>query len=139
MKPKNVNVLHQAELDLAGFNQKLAVNLTKIVGTVWCAYLFLLLAILGLLGILGFFNPIVVLLVSWTSQTLIQLVLLPIIMVGQAVISRKQELQAEEQFQTTEKSFQDVEQILGHLNAQDEKILALSQKLDLFLAKKESQ
>ena len=95
-QPRNVNLLHEAENAAAGINTRIAVALTKSVGTMWTAYSFVVLAVIGLLAILGLLNPIVALLVAWTSQTLIQLVLLPIIMVGQNVLGRKTELQADE-------------------------------------------
>ena len=66
----------------------------------WTAYTFMALAVVGLMAILGLLSPIVALLVVWISQTFLQLTLLPIIMVGQNVLGRKSELQAEEQFNT---------------------------------------
>jgi hypothetical protein len=123
--PRNVNLVHEAEIKAAGFNTQLAVWLTEHVGTMWTAYVFALLAIIGLLGILGLLSPIVALLVAWLSQTFIQLVLLPIIMVGQNVLGRKSELQADEAYATTMKSYADIEAVMKHLDMQDQKILAL--------------
>ncbi len=122
-QPRNVNQLHEAEKAEAGINTRIAVGLTKSVGTMWTAYSFAVLAVIGLLAILGLLSPIVALLVAWTSQTLIQLVLLPIIMVGQNVLGRKAELQAEEQFRTTVSTYHDIEQIMQHLSAQDAELL----------------
>src|ERR1700736_5428595 len=122
-KPRNVNLLHEAEQAAAGINTRIAVGLTKSVGTMWTAYTFVVLAIIGLFAILGLLSPIVALLVAWTSQTLIQLVLLPIIMVGQNVLGRKTELQADEQFNTTMSAYHDIEQIMQHLSDQDAELL----------------
>ena len=122
-KPRNANLLYQAERAAGGFNEKLAIGLTKSVGSMWTAYTFTVLAIVGLFAILGLLSPIVALLVAWSSQTLIQLVLLPVIMVGQNVLGRKAELQAEEQFNTTISTYHDIEQIMQHLAAQDAEIL----------------
>src|SRR5713226_2473537 len=124
--PRNVNLVYKAEQAAAGFNTRFAVGLTQRVGTMWTAYTFAVLAIIGLLAILGVLTPLVALLVSWVSQTFIQLVLLPIIMVGQNVLGRKSELQADEQFNTTQKSYHDIEQMMQHLAAQDEEILKQS-------------
>lgn len=129
-KPQNVNVLHQAEQAASGINTSIAIALTNSVGSMWTAYSFVLLALVGLLAILGLLPPIIALLVAWLSQTLIQLVLLPVIMVGQNVLNRKTELQAEEQFQTTQRSYHDIEQIMHHLDAQDQKILEILEKLE---------
>lgn len=119
--PVNVNEQHARELQ--GINDRIAVFLTRTVGSMQMAYLFICLALVGLLAILGVLSPIVALLVAWLSQTLIQLVLLPVIMVGQNVLNRKSELQTEEAFNTTKKSYHDIEQIMQHLDAQSDELL----------------
>ena len=122
-QPRNVNLVHKEERAAGGFNEKVAIWLTKSVGTMWTAYLFALIAVVGLFAILGVFTPIVALLVAWASQTLIQLVLLPVIMVGQNVLGRKAEIQADEAFKTTMSTYHDIEQIMQHLSAQDAELL----------------
>jgi cytochrome c biogenesis factor len=117
--PKNVNLLFEAEQAAAGINQKIAIVLTKIVGTMACAYVFTLLAIVGFPNLLG---PNAAQYVQWISQTFIQLTMLSVIMVGQGLLGRKQELQAEESFQTTMKTYHDLEQAMEHLNAQDQEL-----------------
>ncbi len=134
-QPRNVNLLHEAEQKAAGANTRIAVGLTKSVGTMWTAYTFMGLAIVGLLAILGLLSPIVALLVVWISQTFLQLSLLPIIMVGQNVLGRKAELQADEQFNTTMSSYNDIENIMQHLSAQDEELLRHTRMLIHLLEK----
>jgi uncharacterized membrane protein len=134
-QPRNVNQLHKDEQAEAGINTRIAVGLTKNVGTMWTAYSFAVLAVIGLLAIIGLLSPIVALLVAWTSQTLIQLVLLPIIMVGQNVLGRKAELQAEEQFRTTVSTYHDIEQIMQHLSSQDAELLRHARMLIHLLEK----
>jgi hypothetical protein len=118
--PRNINLIHEAEQASAGFNQKIAIALTRGVGTMACAYCFTLLAIAGFPNLLG---PSVSQYVQWISQTFIQLTMLSVIMVGQSILGRKAELQAEEAFNTTQKSYHDIEQIALHLQAQDEELL----------------
>jgi len=72
-QPRNVNLLHKAEQKAGGINTRIAVALTKSVGTMWTAYTFMRLAIIGLAAILGLLTPIVALLVVWISQTFLQL------------------------------------------------------------------
>ncbi len=48
-------------------------------------------------------------------------------MVGQNVLGRKAELQSDESYATTMKSYADIEAVMKHLDNQDEKILALEQ------------
>ncbi len=129
--PRNVNYVHAAEIMAAGFNTRLAVWLTEHVGTMWTAYAFAIIATIGLLGILNLLPPIVALLIAWLSQTFIQLVLLPIIMVGQNVLGRKSELQADEAYATTMKSYADIEAVMKHLDDLDEKIFALEKLIKL--------
>jgi len=122
-QPRNVNLLHETEQAASGFNSRLAVALTKGVGTMWTAYIFTVLAIIGLLGLLGWLNPFTFLLATWVSQQFLQLVLLPVIMVGQNVLGRKAELLADEQFRTTMSTYHYIEEIMQHLSAQDAELL----------------
>ncbi len=68
---------------LATFNNKLAAKITSMVSTMWCAYIFALIALISLPGAIKSGDTIVI--VSWIAQTFLQLVLLSIIMVGQNV------------------------------------------------------
>ena len=71
------------------FNDWLAVQITNGVGTMWTAYFFTLLSLVSLPAALKTGNPIVI--VGWIAQTFLQLVLLPIIIVGQRVQDAKHE------------------------------------------------
>jgi len=80
---------------IGGFNTWLAVNITKSVGTMWAAYIFTLIAVGGAVAVVtnnAFLTALSVLI----SQTFLQLVLLPIIIVGQNVISASQDARAEQ-------------------------------------------
>lgn len=74
-------------------NTRLAVGITKIVGSMWCAYAFALLAIVSLPAAIQSRSPIVI--VAWIAQTFLQLVLLPIIIVGQNVQAAASDARAE--------------------------------------------
>jgi hypothetical protein len=76
------------------FNTWLAVLVTKSVGTMWAAYIFTVIALIGAVGLVTN-NPFLILLIALISQTFLQLVLLPIIIVGQNVISASQDARAE--------------------------------------------
>lgn len=129
-KPRNVNLIHQAEVAASGFNLRLAVAITKATGSMECAYVFALIALLGFPALSSWLGPVVALYILWLSSEFIQLVMLPVLSVGQQVLSRKSELQAEEAYQATLKSYHDIEQIMRHLDAQDERILEILQKLE---------
>jgi uncharacterized membrane protein len=98
-----------------GFNAKLAVTLTRGVGTMAMAYLFCLIALTSLPAILdqtGWFSkgtfphflvsPSLILVVAWIAQTFLQLVLLSVIMVGQSVQSAASDARAMKTFEDTQ-------------------------------------
>lgn len=77
-------------------NEKLALRITTAVGTMWAAYVFAVLALVSLPRVLQSGDPVII--VAWLAQTFLQLVLLPIIIVGQALQSREHR-QTQEQVQ----------------------------------------
>lgn len=99
LEKKHPKVTHPKELleeELKGFskfNDWLAVKITNSVGTMWCAYAFLLLDLFMLPPVIQA-NSIMVW-VTYIAQTVLQLVLLPIIMVGQNVIQAQNESKAD--------------------------------------------
>jgi len=77
-------------------NNWLAVHITKAVGTMWAAYLFVLIALVSFHQALhAFMTGDTYVGIAWLSQSFLQLVLLPIIIVGQNVISASQDARAE--------------------------------------------
>jgi hypothetical protein len=83
---------------IARFNTWLAVRITKTVGTMWIAYLFAAIALISLPAAIQSGNVIVI--VAWIAQTFFQLVLLPIIIVGQNVIQATNDARAEADHET---------------------------------------
>lgn len=81
------------------FNQWLAVKITKIVGTMWCAYAF---AVLALISLPAAIRGGTATLISWIAQTFLQLVLLSIIMVGQNIAAKKSDRQLEQTYRDSE-------------------------------------
>lgn len=90
------------------FNTGFAILITNGVGTMWTAYLFTLLALFSLPAVLtGVFPSLdssfpswllkasLIALVAWVAQTFLQLVLLPIIMVGQNTIQAQNDAKAQ--------------------------------------------
>ena len=81
------------------FNEWLAVKITRVVGTMWCAYAFAGLALISLPAAIRGGTPT---LISWIAQTFLQLVLLSIIMVGQNIAARKSDRQLEQTYRDSE-------------------------------------
>ena len=101
---------------VARLNASLAVLITRLVGSMWCAYLFAAFDLLSLpAAIRGGIQPIV----SWVAQTFLQLVLLSIIMVGQNVQARAADKRAEDTYKDAEAVLHEAIQIQAHLEAQD--------------------
>jgi hypothetical protein len=106
--------IKKAMAGVEGFNAKIAVLITHGVGSMACAYLFCLIALTSLPAILTqtgwipastfphfLISPGLILIVAWVAQTLIQLVLLSIIMVGQSAQSIASDARAEHEFNNT--------------------------------------
>ena len=89
----------KAKAGADGFNSKLAVKITDIVGTMWCAYAF---AALALISLPAAIQAGTATLVAWFAQTFLQLVLLSIIMVGQKVAAAKSDMQLEQTYNDAE-------------------------------------
>ena len=80
------------------FNTIIAVKVTKVVGSMWCAYAFALLAIVSLPAAISSHDPIII--IAWIAQTFLQLVLLPIIIVGQNVQAAADDARAQSDHDT---------------------------------------
>ena len=116
-----------------GFNGRVALVLTTIVGTMWCAYAF---GVLALLVLPQAIQGGTLTLVQWVSQTFIQLVMLSVIMVGQNIIGRAGDKRADLTYKDAEATFHEAEQIQAHLKVQDDamnELLAKVQKLEAAL------
>jgi hypothetical protein len=78
------------------FNSRLAVAITRAVGTMWAAYVFVLIGLVSFpQALTAFLTGNTLVGINWLSQSFLQLVLLPIIIVGQNVISAAQDARAE--------------------------------------------
>ena len=105
------------------FNAFLAVKITGGVGTMWCAYLFAMLALISLPDAIRGGTPT---LVSWIAQTFLQLVLLSIIIVGQKVAAEASDKRALDTYNDAEAVLHEAIQIQAHLAAQDELLFKLA-------------
>ena len=105
------------------FNDRVAVLVTHAVGSMWAAYLFVLIALVSFPQALNaFLNGDAVTGVAWLSQSFLQLVLLPILLVGQRVISAAQDARAETDHETLT--------ALHRINVQQLQILEALDKLE---------
>ena len=110
-----------------GINGKVALTLTTVVGTMWCAYAFAVLAFFALPSAIS--SGSVLQLIQWLSQTFIQLVMLSVIMVGQNILSKASDKRADMTYQDADATFHESEQIQAHLLEQDTAINTLLDKI----------
>jgi hypothetical protein len=117
----------QGEIKKAdGFNAKVAVFLTNVVGSMWCAYVFAIIAFIGLPAAL---RPGGEGIIAWIAQTFLQLVLLSVIMVGQNV-------QAEAGDARSQHTYDDTVEILDRLDIHtDGGLKDLADRIDALAAK----
>lgn len=126
-KPVNVNKEHENSLSI---QDKIALTVTSAVGTMYAVYVFAL--FMGLwMGWQVFmtdkpFDPYPFAFLLFIGN-IVQLLLMPLIMVGQNIQSRHSSLRSDEQYRMTKASFDDVEMIMAHLTAQDKELLHQTQ------------
>ncbi|HET9052353.1 MAG TPA: hypothetical protein VFO60_11685 [Candidatus Dormibacteraeota bacterium] len=99
----------QLKHDLAAadsFNGKVAVVLTRVVGTMWCFWVFNGIALVSLPSAIS--QGSLTVLINWVSSNWIQLILLPALMVGQNLQSAAADARAA-------KTFDDVERVKADL------------------------
>jgi len=114
-----------------GTNGRIALLLTTVVGSMWCAYAFAVLALVALPSALG---GGLLPLIQWVSQTFIQLVMLSVIMVGQNILGKAADKRADMTYKDAEAILQEAEQIQAHLQAQDAAINTLLDRVEAKLA-----
>jgi hypothetical protein len=82
-------------------NTRIALAVTRAVGTMWAAYIFLLIALVSFPQAFdAFVHGNTLIGINWLSQSFLQLVLLPIIIVGQNVQAAETEARAEADHET---------------------------------------
>ena len=90
---------HTIKAELDSINGRIAVFITNIVGSMWCAYAF---GVLALISLPAAIHAGTAALISWVAQTFLQLVLLSVIMVGQKVSAAASDKQALQTYRDAE-------------------------------------
>lgn len=123
-----VSKRHHASKAKLGLNERIGLAVTRRVGTMWAAYAFFGLSLVSLPAALASGNEIVI--VSWVAQTFLQLVLLPIIIVGQNIQAKASDDRAIATYEDAGAILEEARQIQEHLKAQDATIAELTAKLN---------
>lgn len=107
---------HPTRTAVERFNTRLALGITRLVGSMWCAYGFGLFDLISLpAAIRGGAST----LIAWIAQTFLQLVLLSIIMVGQNAQAAASDKRAEQTFNDVEAIVSELRAIQDHLKERD--------------------
>jgi uncharacterized membrane protein len=107
---RNVNQEHKEKLSIF---DKIAIFITKIVGTMWCAIAFTIIALIGLPYAL---NSGTAETITWVVQTFLQLVLLSVILAGQNLQNRHSELRADADYENNINVRKDTEILMKRLD-----------------------
>ena len=113
-----VSAKHEQSKQKLGINGKIGLAITKSVGTMWAAYVFFALSLISLPAALASGNTLVI--VAWIAQTFLQLVLLPIIIVGQNIQAAAADARAIATYEDATAILEEAKEIQSHLAAQDE-------------------
>jgi len=105
------------------FNDWLAIKITDVVGSMWCAYIFTAIALISLPSAIATHNLITI--VSWVAQTFLQLVLLSVILKGQNIQGERSEKVIARIDDNTDKT----ELIVAKIENNADKIAELSEQM----------
>jgi hypothetical protein len=126
--PVKVADQHNTDSPIARVNTWLALWITKVVGSMWCAYAF---AIMDLFSLPSAIRGGTGTLIAWIAQTFLQLVLLSIIMVGQNVQAEAADKRAEATYHDVTAVLHENAQLQAHLIAQDRLLTKMAEKMGL--------
>jgi hypothetical protein len=99
-------------------NAAIGLRITVLVGTMLCAYVFAAIALISLPSNIHSTQTLIL----WISSSFLQLVLLPIIIVGQNIQAKASDKRSEDTYNDAAAILHEALQIQHHLEAQDEAI-----------------
>ena len=100
-----------------GLNGRIGLAITTLVGTMVCGYVFAIIALISLPSAVTSHNLTVI--IAWVSSNFLQLVLLPVIIVGQNLQAKAADQRAVQTYQDAEAVLHEAIQIQQHLAVQD--------------------
>ncbi len=108
-------------------NARVGLRITLVVGTMWCAYLFTIISLVSAPSAFKSGDSLII--ISWIAQTFLQLVLLPVIIVGQNIQAAAADKRAEDTYNDADAVLHEAIQIQQHLEAQDQEIAKIVQTM----------
>jgi hypothetical protein len=110
----------QGKSGFARFNARVGLLITLGVGTMICAYIFAIVALISLPSAIKSHNLTII--IAWISSNFLQLVLLPVIIVGQNIQAAASDKRADDTYKDAEAVLHEAIEIQKHLASQDEAI-----------------
>ena len=120
-------MITEKHFESLSLNNRIGLAITKRVGTMWAAYVFAALTLVSLPAALASGNELVI--VAWVAQTFLQLVLLPVIIVGQNIQAAAADARAIATYEDATAILEEAKQIQHHLEAQDQALARIEQGL----------
>jgi hypothetical protein len=120
-------VIAEKHGETLGLNNRIGLRITKSVGTMWAAYVFAALSLVSLPAAIASGNELVI--VAWVAQTFLQLVLLPVIIVGQNIQAAAADARAIATYEDATAILEEAKQIQHHLEAQDQALQRIEKGL----------
>ena len=108
-------------------NNRIGLSITKRLGTMWAAYVFAALSLVSLPAAIASGNELVI--VAWVAQTFLQLVLLPVIIVGQNIQAAAADARAVATYEDATAMLEEAKQIQHHLEVQDQALQRIEKGL----------
>jgi hypothetical protein len=114
-------------------NDRIGLGITKRVGSMWAAYGFVGLSLVSLPAAIATGDTVII--IAWIAQTFLQLVLLPVIMVGQNLQAHQSEKRAIATYEDAGAILEEAKQIQSHLTDQDKALNHLIDRIESLEAK----
>ncbi len=130
--PHRASNPHARVTESLALQDRIALVITTAIGTMYAVYVFAVFMAAWMLFQVASgktaFDPYPFAFLLFMGN-IVQLLLMPLIMVGQNLQGRHTEARADEEFKTTQKTFADLETTMRHLDAQDAELLRQTEML----------
>ena len=125
------------DLPKRSVGERVGLAITKRIGTMWAAALFMAITLISLPAALASGNVMTI--VTWVAQTFLQLVLLPIILVAQNIQAAASDRRAIATYEDAGAILEEAKQLQTHLTDQDKALSHIIDRLEALEAQIKAQ
>ncbi len=123
--------------DKRSVGERIGLAITKGVGSMWAAGIFMGITLISLPAAIASGNEMTI--VTWVAQTFLQLVLLPIILVGQNIQAAASDRRAIATYEDAGAILEEAKQLQSHLTDQDKALSHIIDRLEALEAHLKAQ